>query len=260
MVNDPVGQYFAFDQDGGSLGQLSTLVHRGCYSVWGNVKDAILDPNVKNLFQSINGMQFYHYTKIYKELNNMVNKAMTHLGPLDIKRALQSYKEFEGVSTLIDVGGGVGETLKLIVSQYHSIKGVNFDLPQVVRDLPPHPDRHVEGDMFESVPTGDAIFLKFVCHNWPDEECVKFLSNCHKALPKHGRVIIFDYVSPEVPNSSKISKHTNNIDNLMFFVTTGKERSEEEFKNLCMRSGFSKFHVAAKDDVSEMSGVIEFYK
>ncbi|XP_073222908.1 isoliquiritigenin 2'-O-methyltransferase-like [Cicer arietinum] len=227
----------------------------------GNVKDAILDPNVKNLFQSINGMQFYHYTKIYKELNNMVNKAMTHLGPLDIKRALQSYKEFEGVSTLIDVGGGVGETLKLIVSQYHSIKGVNFDLPQVVRDLPPHPGiMHVGGDMFESVPTGDAILLKLVCHNWSDEECVKFLRNCHKALPKHGKVIVLDYVIPEVPNSSKISKHTCVVDNLMFLVTTGKERSEEEFKSLCKRSGFSKFHVACNDDVSAIIGVMEFYK
>jgi caffeic acid 3-O-methyltransferase len=29
-----IGQYFAFDKDGGSLGPLSTLIHRGCSSVW----------------------------------------------------------------------------------------------------------------------------------------------------------------------------------------------------------------------------------
>lgn len=64
---------------------------------------------------------------------------------------------------------------------------------------------------------------------------------------------------PEVPDSSKISKHTTVIDNLMFLVLTGKERTEKEFENLCKRSGFSKFHVACSD-VSDMSGVMEFYK
>ncbi|XP_004516751.1 isoliquiritigenin 2'-O-methyltransferase-like [Cicer arietinum] len=257
----PIGQYFALDKDGGSLGPLSTLVHRGCNSVWGDVKDAILDPNIENIFQSLNGRSFYEYTKMDKELNNIVNKAMAHAGPLEIKRVLQLYKGFEGISTLVDVGGGVGGTLKLIISQYPSIKGINFDLPQVVQDLPPHPGIvHVGGDMFESVPTGDAILLKLVCHNWSDEECVKFLSNCYKALPKHGKVIVLDYINPELPDSSKISKHTCVIDNLMFLVTTGKERSEEEFKSLCKKSGFSKFHVACGDDVSAMSGVMEFYK
>ncbi|XP_004516752.1 isoliquiritigenin 2'-O-methyltransferase-like [Cicer arietinum] len=257
----PIGQYFAFDQDGGSLDPLSTLVHRGCDSVWGDVKDAILDPNIKNLFQSINGVSFYEYTKTDKELNSIVNKAMAHAGPLEIKRVLQLYKGFEGISTLVDVGGGVGGSLKLIISQYPSIKGINFDLPQVVQDVPPHPGiMYVGGDMFESVPTGDAILLKLVCHNWADDECVKLLRNCHKALPKHGKVIVLDYIIPKVPESSNMSKHTCVIDNLMFLVTTGKERTEEEFESLCKRSGFSKFHVACGDDVSAMSGVMEFYK
>lgn len=255
-----IGQYFALDKDGGSLGPLSTLIHRGCNSVWGDAKDAILDPDVKNLFQSINGTSFYQYTKTNKELNDIFNQAMGQSGPLEIKRILKLYKGFEGISTLVDVGGGVGETLKLILSQYPSIKGVNFDLPQAVQDAPTHPGlEHVGGDMFESVPSGDAILLKLVCHNWPDEECVKFLKNCHKALPKHGKVIVLDYIIPEVPNPSNMSKHACAIDNLMFLVTTGKERTEEEFESLCKRAGFSKFHMACSD-VSAMSGVMEFYK
>ena len=101
--------------------------------------------------------------------------------------------------------------------------------------------------------------MQLVCHNWPDEECVKFLKNCHKALPKHGKVIVLDYIIPEVPNPSNMSKHACAIDNLMSLVTTGKERTEEEFESLCKRAGFSKFHVVCSD-VSAMSGVMEFYK
>jgi len=107
----------------------------------GDAKDAILDPDVKNIFQSINGTSFYQYTKTNKELNDTCNKAMAHSGPLEIKRILQFYKGFEGVSTLVDVGGGVGKTLKLIISQYPSIKGINFDMPQVVQNAPSHPGK-----------------------------------------------------------------------------------------------------------------------
>ncbi|KAJ1427638.1 S-adenosyl-L-methionine-dependent methyltransferase [Sesbania bispinosa] len=115
---------------------------------------------------------------------------MAQSGPLEMKRILKLYKGFEGVSTLVDVGGGIGQALKLILSEYPSIKGINFDLPQVIQHAPPHPGiEHVGGDMFESVPKGDAILLKLVCHNWSDEECVKFLKNCHKALPQDGKLM-----------------------------------------------------------------------
>jgi len=40
--------------------------------------------------------------------------------------------------------------------------------------------------------------LQLVCHNWPVEECVRFLKNCHKALPKHGKMFVLDYIIPEV--------------------------------------------------------------
>ncbi|KAL5998638.1 hypothetical protein ACLOJK_009581 [Asimina triloba] len=70
------------------------------------------------------------------------------------------------------------------------------------------------GDMFESVPSGDAIIVKFpilkgkyfydahtikdfsdwVLHNSGDELCVKILRNCCKALPDSGKVIVVEFV------------------------------------------------------------------
>ncbi|RZB41793.1 Isoliquiritigenin 2'-O-methyltransferase [Glycine soja] len=81
--------------------------------------------------------------------------------PLELKRALKLYIGFERVSILVDVGGGVGETLKQLLPKYPSMKGINFDLPQVIQKAPPHQGiEHIEGDMFESVPTGDVILMK----------------------------------------------------------------------------------------------------
>ncbi|KAL8162206.1 hypothetical protein V2J09_013695 [Rumex salicifolius] len=57
----------------------------------------------------------------------------------------------EGISTLVDVGGGIGSSLNMIISSYPSIKGVNFDLPHVVHNAPAYPGvEHVGGDMFSS--------------------------------------------------------------------------------------------------------------
>ncbi|KAH1188664.1 Isoliquiritigenin 2'-O-methyltransferase [Glycine max] len=157
--------------------------------------------------------------------------------PLELKRALKLYIGFERVSILVDVGGGVGETLKQLLPKYPSMKGINFDLPQVIQKAPPHQGiEHIEGDMFESVPTGDAILMKFVCHSWADEDGIKFLRNCHKALLQHGKVVVFEYRIPEVPNPRYISKHTCTLDNVM-------ERTQNEFENLCNSFGFSKFYV-----------------
>ncbi|KAJ1440394.1 Winged helix-like DNA-binding domain superfamily [Sesbania bispinosa] len=157
----PVGQYYLCDNDGESLGPFSSLVHRGFGQVWNDVKDAFVDPNSNNLFQKVHEVPLFQYMEQDQELNHMFNKAMAQASPLEVKMILKQYKGFEGLSTLVDVGGGVGLSLKLIISEYPSIKGINFDLPQVIEDAPPHPGiEHVGGSMFESVPNGDAILIK----------------------------------------------------------------------------------------------------
>ncbi|XP_057443280.1 isoliquiritigenin 2'-O-methyltransferase-like isoform X2 [Lotus japonicus] len=255
----PVGEYFAFNNHGGgSLGPALTLFHRGYQYIWDNVKDAIIDPRNNNQFQEVHGLPPFPYMEKDKKLNHIFNEAMAHAGPLEMKQILKIYKGFEGVSTLVDVGGGVGHVLKQVISEYPSIKGINFDLPQVIQNAPPHLE-HIEGEMFESVPKGDAILLKRICHNWSDEECVMFLKNCYKALPTCGKVIIIDCIIPEVPNPSIMSKYAYAFDMVMFLVHGGKERTENEFRSLCSSSGFSKFHVACSG-ISSTLGVMEFYK
>lgn len=64
----------------------------------------------------------------------MADICTTHM-----KRILETYTGFEGISTLVDVGGGTGHGLKMIISKYPSIKGINFDLPQVIENAPPFP-------------------------------------------------------------------------------------------------------------------------
>ena len=94
-------------------------------------------------------------------------------------------------------------------------------------------------------------------HNWSDEQCLKILSNCYKALPQKGKVIVVDFVMPEAVQSTEADKMATSFDNLMF-LDRGSERTMKEFESLCKPSEFSNFQVACR--AFSALGVMEFYK
>ncbi|XP_020216715.1 isoliquiritigenin 2'-O-methyltransferase [Cajanus cajan] len=222
-----------------------------------NFKDAIIDAAADDLFNKVHGMSTFQYADKYPAQNHIFNKAVNGISTMDMKAILQEYTGFEGISTLVNVGGGIGEMLHMIISKYPSIKGINFDLPHVVEKAPTYPGiEHVGGDMYVSVPQGDAIILKAVLHNWSDEDCLRLLRNCHKALPQNGKVIVVDLIVPEASDSDE-SKIVSIIDNLMF-VIGGKERTTNEFEALSKLSGFPGFEVVSR--AFGALGVMEFHK
>ncbi|GAU15933.1 hypothetical protein TSUD_41560 [Trifolium subterraneum] len=253
-----VGKYFVPDESGGSLASITSFI---CYpallQVWMNFKEAVVDEDI-DLFKNTHGVTKYEYMGKDKKMNQIFNKSMVDVCAIEMKRMLEIYSGFEGISTLVDVGGGSGQNLKMIISKYPSIKGINFDLPQVVENAPPLLGiQHVGGDMFASIPHGDAMILKGVCHNWSDEKCTEILSKCHKALSPNGKVILVEFILQEEPTSTKESKFVSTLDNLMFITVGGRERTEKQYEKLGKLSGFSKFQVACRAFSS--LGVMEFY-
>ncbi|URE24201.1 caffeic acid [Musa troglodytarum] len=104
---------------------------------------------------------------------------------------------------------------------------------------------HIGGDMFASVPSGDAILMKWILHDWSDELCVKILRNCWKALPEKGRVILVECVLPVVPEPTGRRRGVFDLDVVMMVQNPGgKERTETEFEGLARDAGFSGFNAA----------------
>ncbi|KAF7836229.1 Isoliquiritigenin 2'-O-methyltransferase [Senna tora] len=256
----PIGKFFvsANENTSGSVALSSTfMAYPAIVYAWLNFKNTIIDKDTDDLHKKVHGMSAYQYTKIDPIWNNLFNKGMENLSFIMMTRILEIYKGFEGISTLVDVGGGTGQTLKMILSKYPSIKAINFDLPTVIQNAPPHPGiEHVEGDMFASIPKGDAIILKNICHNWSDESCIKILSECYKALPENGKVIVLDVIMGEEVEESEEAKLASTLDIIMF-AYGGRERSEKEFESLCKRSGFSGIKLACR---AYHQGIVEFYK
>ncbi|KAM0911167.1 hypothetical protein ACQ4PT_013671 [Festuca glaucescens] len=90
-----------------------------------------------------------------------------------------------GVGSLVDVGGGHGAVAAAIATAFPQIRCTVLELPDVVGGAPADIGNveFVVGDMFEYIPPADALLLKWIFHVWQDEDCVKILRQCKKAIP-----------------------------------------------------------------------------
>ncbi|GAB4861520.1 Cathecol O-methyltransferase 1 [Ancistrocladus abbreviatus] len=236
----PVAKYFVRDEDGVSFGPLMDLFHDKVFlESWSKLKDAVLEGGIP--FNKAHGAHVFEYPSLDSRFNQVFNTAMFNHTTVIMKRIVESYKGFENVKQLVDVGGGLGHSLNIILSKYPNIKGINFDLPHVVQHASPRFGvEHISGDMFESVPSGDAIFLKWILHNWSDDRCIKLLKNCYSALPNNGKLIVVEVVVPEELAMDTATKAIGLIDLIMMTqAPRGKERMQKEFQILANAAGFN---------------------
>ncbi|KAJ1404599.1 Winged helix-like DNA-binding domain superfamily [Sesbania bispinosa] len=93
--------------------------------------------------------------------SNLFNEAMACDTKFVVPAIIEGCSEaFDGVSTLVDVGGGNGTTSRILAKACPWIQLINFDLPHVIVAAPKcNGVEYVAGDMFQSVPKADAAFL-----------------------------------------------------------------------------------------------------
>ncbi|KAH0462063.1 hypothetical protein IEQ34_009638 [Dendrobium chrysotoxum] len=232
---------------------------------WPLLHEAVLDPDGPEPFSRANGgVPAYSYYGGDDAANDLMRRAMWGVSVPFMEAFLAEYGAaggLEGVGTIVDVGGSSGACLQMIMRSVPGVKaGINFDLPEVVAGAPAfHGVTHVGGDMFKSIPNGDAIFMKWVLTTWTDEECRLILKNCYDALPVDGKVIACEPVVPEETDSSQRTRALleGDIFVMTIYRSQGKERTEEEFKQLGLAAGFPSFRALYLD---HFYTVLEFQK
>ncbi|KMT06885.1 hypothetical protein BVRB_6g152240 isoform A [Beta vulgaris subsp. vulgaris] len=255
--SSPVTKFLVPDDDSVSLAALLNLfIDKVFMESWSKLTDAVLEGGIP--FNMVHGMHAFEYPKADARFNEVFNQAMYQTTSV-IKKILSKYKGLENIQQLVDVGGGHGHTLGVITSQYPSIKAINFDLPHVIKDaLPCNGVAHVGGDMFQSIPKGDAIFMKWILHDWSDERCLKLLKNCYKALPENGKVIVVEAIVADELETNISARVTSSIDIYMMTQNPGgKERTRHEFETLAKAAGFANVNF---DCCVYNFWVMEFYK
>lgn len=187
------------------------------------------------------------WAAISPEESEFFDQAMVSLTMLTNPAVVASH-DWGQYKNIVDVGGGFGAMLGAVLLAHPHLKGQVFDLPQVVAAAPAVPHdlvnrmSYVKGNFFDAVPIeSDCYTMKHILHDWSDEESITILNNIKASLQPNGTLVLFESVMP--PPGAEIGNGTCWKDVLMLSVTTGKERTAEEWEDLVGRAGFKLHHI-----------------
>ncbi|XP_076945831.1 trans-resveratrol di-O-methyltransferase-like [Bidens hawaiensis] len=212
-------------------------------------------------FYTAHGRMFWDMASKEPKLNQVFNEAMASDSRLVTSVILKHCKGiFEGIESLVDVGGGTGIVAEVVAKEFPNIRCICFDLPHVVNGLVGSNNlSYVGGDMFKAIPNADAVLLKLILHDWSDEECMKILKRCREVIPSKengGKLIIIDMVVKVHERGEDLLETQLFSDMLMMILATGRERSEEDLAKLFLDAGFSDFKITY---ILGLKSLIEVY-
>ncbi|KAH9330358.1 hypothetical protein KI387_002466, partial [Taxus chinensis] len=202
--------------------------------VYHHIQDAVVEGCYP--FNKVYGISPWEYVGRNPEANKLFNEGMSCHTKGVMASVMKMYDGFKSVKSVVDVAGGVGSALSVIIKQHPHVHGINFDLPHVIQSAPAIPGvQHAEGNMFDEIPSADIVFMKWILHDWDDDHCVKLLKKSYEATPKDGKVLIVDALIDT--NQGDLKRLGLLFDICMMIYTTGgKERSEKEFKELFFKA------------------------
>jgi hypothetical protein len=154
--------------------------------------------------------------------------------------------------TIMDIGGGGGGFVSLLLRAHGSLKAGIFDLPHVIEHVKPlfhAPDGQfadvgmrvsmenlIGGDFLVSVPPAKVYTMKWTLHDWRDEDARRILQNIAKAIiPGHNSRLI---VLESVLDTTRSSRLTRYGDMNMMIAANGIERTWDEWVTLAESSGW----------------------
>ncbi|RYZ42997.1 MAG: SAM-dependent methyltransferase [Myxococcaceae bacterium] len=193
----------------------------------------------KNAFEDIFGKPFFDHLASNAVAGATFHRGMSSLSDLENGPIARSY-DFSACKQVVDVGGGHGGFLIEALRASPSLRGVLFDHRHVLDGARiaeaglSERCELVEGDFFQAVPSGaDAYVLKRILHDWSDAVCVDILRHCRAAMAEGGRVLVVDTVIPpgNAPHGGKV------LDVMMMASLPGRERTEEDFRQLFAQAG-----------------------
>ncbi|MCF6155288.1 MAG: methyltransferase [Candidatus Brocadia sp.] len=210
------------------------------WEAWSNLFHSVMTG--ESAFEHINGIRFFDYLAKNPDAGVTFDAWMTRSSEMQIPAIVNSY-DFSGYQTIVDIGGGHGSLLAAILKANPHLKGILFDMPEVLRSAKKIRNTGIEarcemvsGDMFRSIPPGgDLYILKTVIHDWSDELSIKILRNCHAAMTDQTRLLVIESIVP-TGNQPHFSKFMDL--NMLVLNHGGRERTEAEYRSLFHSAGF----------------------
>ncbi|CAO2142402.1 unnamed protein product [Urochloa humidicola] len=204
-------------------------------------------------FDEMHGATLFHESleSLDPDYHKMLNEALhTHV-KFGIPIVLREFSDlFKGIQSLTYCCGvsGADTYPKALVKTFPHIKCTVLAYPKKIdKKQADGLINYVEGDMFTFIPPAQAVMLKLVLHHYTDEDCMKILAQCRKAIPSRedgGKVIVGDIVIDNCPGPM-LETHLL-MDVAMMTMTKGRQREEKEFREIFMKTGFNDYKLVQK--------------
>jgi O-methyltransferase domain/Dimerisation domain len=226
------------------------------WQAWGALLHSIRTG--ENSYRHVHGASLWDYLAEHPEEAALFDRGMTG-NSQGLTEAITAAYDFSAFGSVVDVGGGQGAVVAMILAAHRTMRGVLFDQPDVVAQAKPVleaagvADRCdvVGGNFFEAVPKGgDAYILKRILHDWDDVASLAILKVCRQVFRPSGKLLILErIVAP--PNEGLETK----ISDLNMLVSPGgQERTADEFAAMLAAAAFRLDRIV---EVNSLLSVVE---
>ena len=208
------------------------------WGAWGALDQALQGVTP---FEALWGASRFDYLKAHAEEGRVFDAVMAN-SPDDRLAAVAIAYDFSAVSLIVDVGGGNGALLHAILTQHPKLRGLVFDREDVVSAIPAEAKlgNRIEvraGDFFEGAPpAADMYLLSSILHDWADEQCLRILGNCRRAMQLGAQLLVIERMLEPDPTKGLPLSYLSDIQ--MMVDHGGRERTFPEFRALLASSGF----------------------
>jgi hypothetical protein len=209
------------------------------WPLWGNLLHSVkTGGSARKLIIGTDGFEHLQGNADAAAIFNQSRVDLTRIVAREVVRAY----DFAGLRSIVDVGGGHGALLAVIL-QAHPL----FDMGHAMEGAKAHLSKAglaarsecIAGNFFKSVPPGaDGYVLKSVIHDWNDERSGAILRKCRKAIRPDGRLLLVERIMPERLKPLRRHHAFAQADLAMLLGPGGRERTETEFRRLLGASGF----------------------
>ena len=182
------------------------LLYGGLFrEAWHGLEQSLLSGGPA--FDSLFGADFYSYLDAHPEQAQLVNRGLTRTAFAELAGLPVAY-DFSTAHTVVDLGGGYGAVLSMILQAHPQLQGILVERGEAVSGAKvtlaaaqvADRCRIQEGDIFTDLPKdGDVYLLCRAMLNWDDATCAAFLAHCARNLPAQATLLIVDAILPDGP-------------------------------------------------------------
>lgn len=247
-TNSPLSEFLRSDHPESFRAAAHMICDHEHWRAHGNMLQSVKTGEIA--FDHTFGMPVFPYFAQNPQVAKIFDDAMTSFS-VPVAKAVAATYDFSEAATIADIGGGHGLLLATALKTNPNAKGILFDQPQVVANADEvlqaegvaERVEKLSGDFFSEIPVeADVYLMKFIIHDWNDEQSETILKNLAKSAKPGARVLLVESVVEEddsVPSMSKV------MDLNMLAMTGGKERTAREYAELFEKTGFKLTRVIA---------------